>query len=36
LNAAHASQRFSIVEAVTPPDDLSPISRRYITSGAKR
>jgi indolepyruvate decarboxylase len=36
LEAAFRSDRFSIVEAVTPPDDLSPISRRYITSGAKR
>jgi indolepyruvate decarboxylase len=36
LAAAFASERFSIVEVVTPPDDLSPISRRYITSGAKR
>jgi len=36
LESAFASDRFSIVEAVTPPDDLSPISRRYITSGAKR
>ena len=36
LAAAFDSPRFSIVEAVTPPDDLSPISRRYITSGAKR
>ena len=36
LEAAFDSPRFSIVEAVTPPDDLSPISRRYITSGAKR
>jgi len=36
LEAAFASDRFSIVEAVTPPDDLSPISRRYITSGTKR
>jgi TPP-dependent 2-oxoacid decarboxylase len=35
LEAAFASSEFSIVEAVTPPDDLSPISRRYITSGAK-
>jgi indolepyruvate decarboxylase len=34
LEAAFASDRFSIVEAITPPDDLSPISRRYITSGA--
>ena len=25
---AFASQRFSIVEAITPPDDLSPISRQ--------
>ena len=36
LAAAFASPRFSIVEAITPPDDLSPISRRYITSGARR
>ena len=36
LAAAFESPRFSIVEAVTPPDDLSPISRRYITSGTKR
>ena len=36
LADAFASQRFSIVEAITPPDDLSPISRRYITSGARR
>jgi indolepyruvate decarboxylase len=36
LAAAFASERFSIVEAVTPPDDLSPISRRYITTGARR
>jgi indolepyruvate decarboxylase len=36
LAAAFASKRFSIVEAITPPDDLSPISRRYITSGARR
>ncbi|HXZ84505.1 MAG TPA: indolepyruvate/phenylpyruvate decarboxylase, partial [Myxococcota bacterium] len=36
LAAAFESDRFSIVEALTPPDDLSPITRRYITSGAKR
>ena len=36
LADAFASPRFSIVEAITPPDDLSPISRRYITSGARR
>ncbi|HTO05875.1 MAG TPA: thiamine pyrophosphate-binding protein [Myxococcota bacterium] len=36
LEAAFRAERFSLVEAVTPPDDLSPISRRYITSGAKR
>ena len=36
LAAAFEADCFSIVEAVTPPDDLSPISRRYITSGAKR
>ena len=36
LADAFASPRFSIVEAITPSDDLSPISRRYITSGARR
>jgi indolepyruvate decarboxylase len=36
LQQAAASDRFAIVEAVTPCDDLSPISRRYITSGARR
>ena len=36
LATAFESERFSIVEAITPPDDLSPISRRYITSGARR
>jgi TPP-dependent 2-oxoacid decarboxylase len=36
LQAAFESDRFSIIEVVTPPDDLSPISRRYITTGAKR
>ncbi len=36
LAAAFASKHFSIVEAITPSDDLSPISRRYITSGARR
>jgi indolepyruvate decarboxylase len=30
LAEAYASPKFSIVEAITPPDDLSPVTRRYM------
>lgn len=36
LEAAHAERGFVIVEAFVPPDDLSPISRRYIRASARR
>jgi TPP-dependent 2-oxoacid decarboxylase len=33
LAQAAADPRFSIVEAITPPDDLSPVTRRYMKAG---
>lgn len=36
LRAAHAQQRFALIECIVPPDDLSPISRRYIRASAKK
>jgi TPP-dependent 2-oxoacid decarboxylase len=36
LRAAHELREFSIVECKIPPDDLSPISRKYIQQSARR
>jgi indolepyruvate decarboxylase len=36
LRAAHAQRRFALIECVVPPDDLSPISRRYIKASARK
>jgi len=36
LRAADAQRRFALVECVVPPDDLSPVSRRYIRASAKK
>lgn len=36
LRAAHEIRDFVLIECRVPPDDLSPISRRYIRSSAKR
>jgi hypothetical protein len=36
LRAAHEVNGFVIVEARVPPDDLSPISRRYIRESARK
>ena len=33
LAEAFASPKFSIVEAITPRDDLSPVTRRYMGTG---
>lgn len=36
LDKAHRSKRFVIIECHTSPDDLSPISRRYIKESARK
>jgi indolepyruvate decarboxylase len=36
LEVAHTADRFCVIECVTPKDDLSPISRRYIEASARR
>jgi len=36
LRAADAQRRFALVECVVPPDDLSPVSKRYIRASAKK
>lgn len=36
LRAAHAVREFVVIEARVPPDDLSPISRRYIRASARK
>ncbi len=35
LERAHADRRFALVEAIVDPDDLSPISRRYIRASSR-
>jgi indolepyruvate decarboxylase len=36
LRAADAQNRFALIECVVPPDDLSPVSRRYIRASARK
>jgi indolepyruvate decarboxylase len=36
LRAAHEVKAFVLIECRVPPDDLSPISRRYIRASAKK
>jgi len=36
LRAADAQNRFALIECVVPPDDLSPVSRRYIHASARK
>ena len=36
LEQAHKDDRFAIIEVRTDPDDLSPLSRRYIRASAKQ
>ena len=36
LRAAHEVSEFVIIEARVPPDDLSPISVRYIRESARK
>ena len=36
LRAAHEVREFALIECRVPPDDLSPISRRYIRASARR
>ena len=36
LRAAHELKDFAIVECIVPPDDISPVSRRYIQASARR
>jgi len=36
LRAAHEVKGFVLIEAHVPPDDLSPISQRYIRASARR
>ncbi|MEN8184667.1 MAG: thiamine pyrophosphate-binding protein [Myxococcota bacterium] len=36
LRAAHEVQEFVIIDCAIPPDDLSPVSRRYIRQSASR
>jgi indolepyruvate decarboxylase len=36
LRAAHEVRGFVLIEAFVPPDDLSPISRRYIRASIRR
>jgi indolepyruvate decarboxylase len=35
LERAHRDRRFALVEAIVDPDDLSPISRRYIRASSR-
>jgi len=36
LRAAHEVRDFVIIECHTPPDDISPVSRRYIRASARK
>jgi indolepyruvate decarboxylase len=36
LRAAHELREFSVIECKIPPDDLSPISRKYIRESARK
>ena len=36
LRAAHERKVFALIECTIPPDDLSPISRKYITESARK
>jgi len=36
LRAAHEVREFALIECRVPPDDLSPISRRYIRESARK
>jgi indolepyruvate decarboxylase len=36
LRAAHQVREFVVIECRVPPDDLSPVSRRYIRKSARR
>jgi len=36
LRAADAQRRFALIECVVPPDDLSPVSKRYIRASARK
>ena len=36
LRAAHELSEFAIIDCRTPPDDLSPVSRRYIRASARK
>jgi len=36
LRAADAQRRFALIECVVPPDDLSPVSQRYIRASARK
>jgi indolepyruvate decarboxylase len=36
LRAAHELREFAVIECKIPPDDLSPISRKYIRESARK
>ena len=36
LGTAHDAKGFAIVECIVPPDDSSPVSRRYIRASARK
>jgi thiamine pyrophosphate-dependent acetolactate synthase large subunit-like protein len=36
LGVAAAERRFAVIEAVVAPDDLSPVSRKYIQASARQ
>ena len=36
LRAAHELREFAIIECITPPTDISPVSKRYIRASAKK
>jgi indolepyruvate decarboxylase len=36
LRAAHELREFTVIECRIPPDDLSPISRKYIQESARK
>ena len=36
LEEAHSQKEFSLIECRVPPDDLSPLSRRYIQASARK
>jgi thiamine pyrophosphate-dependent acetolactate synthase large subunit-like protein len=36
LRAAHEVHGFVLIECIVPPDDISPVSRRYIRASVSK